>query len=203
MLRAAMVKEQQGTSDVAAGGLHFPCPVTTIIRRRVRPGSEADYERWMGDITRAAATFSGYLGTTTLRPSGDAQPEYLVILDFASAAELERWMGSELRHEWLDRAEALCLEDAEVQTLTGLERWFTLPNRAVSQPPSRSKMAFLTAVGLYPLLLLLTVALRPLVGELAWPLQILISVALGVPLMTWAVMPLITRLTFRWLYPGR
>lgn len=157
----------------------------------------------MGDITRAAATFSGYLGTTTLRPSGEAQPEYLVILDFASAAELERWMGSSLRREWLERAEALCLEDAEVQTLTGLERWFTLPHRAVSQPPSRSKMALLTAVGLYPLLLVLTLALRPLVGGLHWPLQILISVALGVPLMTWVVMPLITRVSFRWLYPGR
>ena len=184
--------------------LHFPSSVTTIIRRTVRADAEHDYERWMHGITCAAAAFPGYLGTTILRPQ-DPQParhrEYTVLLNFASAAELETWMGSQVRKRHLEAASHLCLDDSEVQTLTGLERWFTLPNRAVSQPPARYKMALLTALGLYPLLLLLSLALRPFTGSWPWPLAILLSVVLGVPLMTWAVMPGVTRLFFRWLYP--
>lgn len=185
-------------------GLHFPSTVTTIIHRRIRAGAEDEYEAWMHRITGAAAVFPGYLGTTILRPE-DAGPaertrEYTVLLNFATTADLERWMGSAVRREHLDAAAHLCLDDSEIHTLTGLERWFTLPNRAVTQPPARYKMAALTALGLYPLLIVLTLALRPLTGDLAWQLQILFSVVLGVPLMTWAVMPLVTRLFFRWLY---
>ncbi|PIE19799.1 MAG: antibiotic biosynthesis monooxygenase [Proteobacteria bacterium] len=188
----------------SSDGLHFPSTVTTIIHRQIRAGAEAEYERWMHGITCAAAAFSGYLGTTILRPD-DSKPsertrEYTVLLNFATAAHLERWMSSAERQEHLHLAAHLCLDDSEIQTLTGLERWFTLPDRAVSQPPARYKMAALTALGLYPLLLLLTLALRPLIGGLPSEVQILISVVLGVPLMTWAVMPLVTRLFFRWLY---
>lgn len=182
---------------------HFPCPVTTMIRRRVKPGQEDAYERWMSEITEAAARFDGFLGTTVLRPEKGSNQDYVIILDFANSLYLRGWMTSEIRQSFLERSERLCLADSETETITGLERWFSLPNRAFSQPPTRMKMAILTTVGLYPLLIIIALFLRPALGQFSWPLQILVSVLIAVPAMTWIVMPLLTRLFFPWLYKIR
>lgn len=189
-------------STPAREGRHFPCLVTTMFARRVRAGMEEAYEQWMRGITAEACNFPGYLGTTVLRPRGEEQPQYIVIINFGSGGELESWMHSEARAAWLKRAEPLTVDDEEAQTITGLERWFTLPSRAVSQPPPRYKMAVLTVVGLFPLLVLLQLVLTPVVEPLPHWLRLLVSVLVAVPLMTYAVMPVVTWAFFRWLYPG-
>jgi antibiotic biosynthesis monooxygenase (ABM) superfamily enzyme len=198
-LDSPAANREAATDHTNAGALNFPCVATSIITRRVRAGKEADYEQWMDGITGEATAFDGYLGTTVLRPQpGD--DTYIVIINFTTGKMLERWMTSPARLGWIDKAKSLTLDDAEVQTLTGLERWFTLPSRAVSRSPERYKMAALTSLGLYPLLIVLTILLSPVIGSWPWPLRILTTVVIGVPLMTWAVMPLVTRLFFRWLY---
>ena len=101
----------------------------------------------------------------------------------------------------LVHAKELTIDDEDVESLTGLEPWFTLPNRVVNQPPARWKMALLTALGVYPLLLALSALLNPVVGD--WPLALRLgaSLVLGIPLMTWFIMPGLSRLFFGWLYP--
>jgi antibiotic biosynthesis monooxygenase (ABM) superfamily enzyme len=172
-----------------------------MITRRVRHGREQEYERWVHGVGEAAMAFPGHQGVTVLGPHGEAPRAYTTIFTFDTAEHLQRWMSSPERREWLARAGALTADDADVQTLTGLERWFTLPNRVVNQPPPRYKMALLTALGVYPLLLLLSSVLAPLIGD--WPLaaRLLVSLAIGIPLMTWHIMPLLSRLFFAWLYP--
>jgi antibiotic biosynthesis monooxygenase (ABM) superfamily enzyme len=183
------------------GEHHFPSPVTTMITRRVRPGKEADYEQWLHDVAEVAMGFAGHQGVTVLRPERRDEASYTAIFTFDTAANLQRWMTSEERGSWLDRAESMTLDDGDVQTLTGLERWFSVPNRAVNRPPPRYKMAILTAVGVYPMLLLLSYVLQPLVGGWPLPLRLLASLSIGIPLMTWHIMPLLSRLFFPWLYP--
>ena len=88
-----------------------------------------------------------------------------------------------------------------MSSLTGMERWFTLPNRSVTQAPPKYKSAILVFLGLYPLVLVLNLLWGPLIGS--WPaaLRILVSLAVSVPLMVWVIMPQLTRLFFGWLYP--
>ena len=179
---------------------HFPCPVTTIFSRRVRPGHEEQYEEWLQGINRDAASFPGFQGVTILRP-GPFRPEYLAIVQFDSAKNLERWMISDEREDWLAQLEGITLDSEEIAQMTGLERWFTLPDRSVSQAPPRYKTALLVLVGLYPLALVLNALLRPLIGD--WPpsMRLLVSLSISVPAMVWIVMPQLTRLFFSWLYP--
>ena len=178
----------------------FPCPVTTMFARRVQPGFESQYEEWLGGITRTAADFSGNQGSTILRP-GAGRTEYIAIVQFDSAQNLERWLVSEARADWLTKIESITLDSVEVSSLTGMERWFTLPDRSVTQAPPKYKSAFLVLLGLYPLVLLLNSLLQPLIGS--WPaaLRILVTLVVSVPLMVWVVMPQLTRLFFSWLYP--
>ncbi len=186
---------------MSSDSLHFPCQVTTMVTRRITPGREDEYAEGLREIARVARGFEGHQGVTILGPHGGPPTEITAIFTFDSAANLERWMTSDERREWLERARALTGDDEDVESLTGLEPWFTLPNRVVNRPPARWKMALLTALGVYPMLLLLGALLRPLVGDWPLPLRLAASLIPGIPLMTWFIMPGLSRLFFGWLYP--
>ncbi|MEM7166480.1 MAG: antibiotic biosynthesis monooxygenase [Planctomycetota bacterium] len=180
---------------------HFPSPVATMFARQVRPGYETEYEEWLAGISEAASRFHGSQGTTILKPTG-VREEYIAISQFENSDCLEAWLCSDQRRDWLEKLNTIALDHEEVKALTGMERWFTLPNRAVSQPPARYKTAILVFVGLYPLLLVINALLAPVTDP--WPraVQILLSLSISIPVMVWVVLPWLTRLSFGWLYPS-
>ena len=179
----------------------FPCPVTTIFSRRVRPGREADYEAWLAGIQQVASTFPGNQGVTVLRPGMARQGEYVSLVQFDSTEHLDDWMTSPERASWIAKLEDITLDSVEVDSLTGMEKWFTLPDRAVSQAPAKYKSAVLIFLGLYPLQMLLGALLDPWFGAWPAPVRILAYLTVSVPVMVWGLMPLLTRVFFGWLYP--
>ena len=174
--------------------------VTTTITRRVKPGHEAAYEKFLADISAAAGAFPGYLGEEVFRPAG-GQSEYRIVYRFDSAAHLRGWLVSEERAAWLQRAEPHVAGPMRTQFLTGLEAWFTLPNRPGTPAPPPYKMAILTWVTIFPLITLVVVASGPLLGSLPLVARLAVTTLVTVSLMTWVVMPRVTRLLHRWLYP--
>jgi len=71
----------------------------------------------------------------------------------------------------------------------------------LSAPPQQAKMAAVTLLGIYPLILLASRTLAPALDWLPLLLRELVVAAVLVVLMTYAVMPLLTRLLERWLLP--
>jgi antibiotic biosynthesis monooxygenase (ABM) superfamily enzyme len=178
-------------------------PVTTTVTRRVKPGHEAAYEQFLAGISGAARAFPGYLGVEVFRPVPGGDGEYRIIYRFDSAAHLRAWLDSAEHAAWLARAEPHVAGPIQAQVLTGLESWFTLPSQPGAPPPPPYKMALVTWATIFPLITLVVVATAPLLG--GWPLVARLAVTTGVtvPLMTWVVMPRVTRLLHRWLYPDR
>jgi antibiotic biosynthesis monooxygenase (ABM) superfamily enzyme len=178
-------------------------PVTTTVTRRVKPGHEAAYEGFLTGISGAARAFPGYLGVEVFRPAPGGTDEYRMVYRFDSAAHLRAWLDSAEHTAWLARAEPHVAGPIQSQVLTGLEGWFTLPTQPGVPPPPAYKMALVTWATIFPLITLVVVATAPLVGD--WPLVVRLAVTTGVtvPLMTWVVMPRVTRLLRRWLYPDR
>jgi len=84
--------------------------------------------------------------------------------------------------------------------LTGLESWFTLPSQPGAPPPPY-KMAVLTWVTICPLITAIVIATAPLIGSLPVVPRLAITTLITVPVMTWVVMPRVTRLLRGWLYP--
>jgi uncharacterized protein len=183
--------------DEAAG------PVTATVTRRVKPGHEAAYEQFLAGIGGAARAFPGYLGEEVFRPAGGAGGEYQIVYRFDSGAHLRGWLDSGERAAWLARAEPHTAGPLRAQYLTGLESWFTLPAQPGAPPPPPHKMAVLTWAAIFPLITLVVLATAPLIGP--WPLvpRLAVTTAVTVSAMTWVVMPRMTRLLRRWLYPGR
>jgi uncharacterized protein len=176
-------------------------PVTTTVTRRVKPGHEPFYEGFLRGIIAAASRFPGHLGVDVFRPEAASTGEYRVVYRFDSAEHLRAWLESDERAAWLERAEPHVIGPMRTRVVTGLETWFTLPGGPAAPPPPRYKMALLTWITLFPLITLVVLALEPILEELTRVPRLALTTAVTVPIMTWLVMPRVTRLLHRWLYP--
>jgi uncharacterized protein len=177
-------------------------PVTTTVTRRIRPGHEAAYEEVLEEILAAASRFPGHLGVEVFRPSPGATPgEYRTVYRFDNAEHLRAWLDSDERAAWLERAEPHLAGPLRTSFVTGLETWFTLPDQPGRPPPPPYKMAVLTWITIFPLITLIVKLTGPLLQDLPLAARLGITTALTVPLMTWVVMPRVTRLLRGWLYP--
>jgi uncharacterized protein len=177
-------------------------PITTTVTRRVKPGHEPFYDQFLEGIIAAARRFPGHLGVEVFRPESASAGEYRVVYRFATAQHLRAWLDSDEHATWLERAEPHVIGPMRTQFVTGLETWFTLPGRPTTPPPPPYKMALVTWITIFPLITLVVVVLGPLLKDLALVPNLAITTALTVPIMTWLVMPRVTRLLRGWLYPG-
>lgn len=177
-------------------------PVTAVISQRVSRQHQAAYERWVQGISEAARQFPGHSGLTVIRPEAGICLNFVIILRFDCYSNLKRWLDSDERQRWLDRAKPFIAKQNKVQILTGFETWFTLPVKAVQGPPARYKMAILTTCAVFVAVNLLNPVLMPLLTQfLPQLLASLVATYLVVLVLTYGVMPRLTKLFRRWLYP--
>lgn len=176
-------------------------PVTVVVSRVVKPNCIESFEDWISGITSECSTFEGYLGSDVVRPHDPRNPTYVTIFKFDTYQHLRAWADSPNRARWVEKVRPLTVGEADVKKITGLEYWFSLPDRAAVMPPPRHKMAVVTLIAIYPLILLVDFLLEPLTYEMPHLMGLLLSVGLTVILMTWVVMPIMTRVFAFWLYP--
>ena len=173
-------------------------PVTAVFTWAVTPGREQDFENWLRITDAEAEKFPGQEGVTWLRPDGENQ-HYYAVLRFRDSDSLRRWIESPQRAA---RVQALAGIAAEVNprlTTTGLEAWFNLPRQAV-RPPSRWKMSVVTLIAVYPPVLLFEYLTHDLWHSWPLPVRTLILPIILSPLLTYAIMPALSRLFRRFLY---
>jgi hypothetical protein len=174
-------------------------PVTLVISRRVKPGGEAAFEAWARELQAASRGFPGYRGTGVLRPP-PGLAEYTFAVRFDSPEAARAW-DAELRREWLPRAPPEVLaSDAQVR-FEGVEFWFSAPAHAPGQPV-RWKMALVLSFVVAALIVLISPLTRAMASA-AWPLpaRALVIGTVQCVLMTYVVMPRVTRWLGAWVLP--
>jgi uncharacterized protein len=177
----------------------FQEPITVIVTRRIKPGFEQEFEAWLAGVVAEALRFPGHQGVNVIRPASASQPEYTLIFRFDRIDNLRRWEESDTRREWLGRVEALTVGEVSLHKVSGLEFWFT-PSAGALIPP-RWKMAVVTCLAIYPLINLLRLVLAPYTATLSPWISSALTLPLSITLMTWLIMPWMTRLFAWWLYP--
>jgi uncharacterized protein len=173
-------------------------PVKIIIERHVHPGAESAFQAWAERYVAAARRFPGHQGSSMLSTPGGGS--HVILLRFASSDDLDAWQRSEAATALLREADAVSAAGPSSQVRSGLETWFTLPDRPMpAKPPANWKMAIVTWVALLPLVIAVAYLFAPF--RLPFLLEVSLSTAIPVALLTWVVMPALTRLLYRWLYP--
>jgi antibiotic biosynthesis monooxygenase (ABM) superfamily enzyme len=178
-------------------------PATAVISRRVKRGREQEFDEWASGLQTARKKSPGYLGSEVLCPSDSKDNEYKIIVQFDHASNLHAWENSEEHQRWLRKSRPLLQEKEKFQFLTGLETWFTLPSKPGEPPPPRYKMALATWLGIFPVVTVIFILLGPWLDLLPLVLHTLILTAMVATLMTYVIMPHMTRLLAFWLYPDR
>jgi hypothetical protein len=187
------------TAADAAAAQHSE--VTSVIRHTVRPGKQADYEAWLRKIVPLASSHPGHRGVNVISPTG-ASTQYTVVLHFDHIDNLRSWLDSDTRRRLIGEALPLLAGEDQVEIKTGLEFWFTPPGKVPRARPYKQYLVTLSVI--YPLTLLIPVLLAPLVRQIPFlePFFVrqLVSDAVIVGLIIYAIMPRYTRLLAAWLY---
>jgi antibiotic biosynthesis monooxygenase (ABM) superfamily enzyme len=183
---------------LAAGRVDGDGPVTFVMSRRARPGHHAEFEAWLEGVSRAAEAFPGSDGVTIIRPRHPAG-EHVLIGRWRRYEDLERWVSSPERADWLIRAEPVSEGSATTVAQTGMEAWFSLPGETLMRPPRRWKQVLVTWLVLAPLIVLLGQVLAPVIATFHPIAATYVFTGVSTVLMAYLLMPVVVRALRPWL----
>lgn len=176
--------------------------VTTVVTRHVKADRVDDYEDWLRRLLADAATLPGYLGADVHRPpTGAATPTFTSVFRFARLDDLRAFETSDLRRRYLDEVVDLVEADPVWCTQTGLELWFAAPPGTVVPQPVRWRMALLLGTVVYLLVLVFGAVAGAVIPDWPGPLRLAAVIAVEITLMTYVLLPWLTRRLARWIYP--
>jgi len=170
-------------------------PVTITIRRRVKGGRELEFEESLREFVPQSLRFPGHLGVLVLK----AAPEWVVVIKFQRRSDYDAFRDSPEYQRWTAHVSDLLEAEPDAVESSGLESWFTLPGESLASDIPRWKIAIVTWLGVNVAVIATTYGLWPVVGD--WPFipQCLVVNAVVVVLLTWLIMPLLTRYLRFWL----
>jgi len=169
-------------------------PVHVAIVRKVLPGKEEAFKAALRNFLGESFIQGGVQGAGMITALPGGEPNEIGILrTFANEAERDAFYNSQLFKEWEAYANTVT-EPPVYRNLTGLEAWFRSP----MQPP-RYKMALATLCGVFPTALFLSYTIAPLIADWHMLIKQLIFAVCMVSLLTWVVMPVVTKLFKGWL----
>ena len=185
-----------------------PDPTTPILRVRGPrassvivhrfPADHADaFMEWLHGITDAAGAYPGYQATEIYPPTGDGD-EWVVIIHFDDEQMLQAWLDAPERAAWVARLPHEA-RDFRLHTMpAGFGSWVA-GQTADGTPVPHWKSFLLVLVGLYPVVMLLTLIVAPRTAGLGMAFAMLVGNILSVAILEWAVMPLLNRALAPWL----
>lgn len=171
-------------------------PIHIAITRQVRTGCEAEFQQALREFLQTSFAHGGVQGASMLTPTpGSDSREYGILRTFANERERDAFYESPMFKVWEERARTLTEGEPVYRQLHGLEAWFRSPH----SPPPRWKMAVATFLGVFPVAMSLNLTLGPAIRSWHFVLSNALFNACVVALLTWVVMPLVTRVLHPWL----
>jgi uncharacterized protein len=172
-------------------------PIHVAVVRTVTSGCEAEFQQALREFFQTSFAHGGVLGATMIvPPPGSNSREFGILRTFADEKERDDFYKSPAFEAWRKRVTPLTEGEPVYRQLHGLEAWFRSP-----APPPRWKMAVATYLGVLPVVILLSLTLGPAISSWHFLFNHIVFNMCVVALLTWIVMPLVTRALDSWLQP--
>ena len=166
------------------------------MTQRVNPDAWDDFRRAHAEITMVMRDFDGYLSCELVEPVPGVQDDHAVVFAFASREDLDRWFASDERRKVLELIAPLIEGERTLNVVGGFGGWFSAdPHRE----PRRWKQAVAVLIALFPTTLTLSFLQRTFVSDVPWVPALFVSNVLGIMVLTWLLMPAVTRVLASWL----
>jgi uncharacterized protein len=172
-----------------------------IVSSSVSSGMEANFQAAHIKLTTAASQFSGYEGTAVFPPG--APGKWMSLIRFRTEPQLSAWLRSPQRNEALPPVRSSLTRDFSVLAQTTPFGTTVRNVDGKAQMTPSWKTAMLLLMVLYPMVMLQSRFVAPVIGKLGvqpW-LSVWLSQILSVALMQWWLMPTVSSWCRRWLDP--
>jgi antibiotic biosynthesis monooxygenase (ABM) superfamily enzyme len=163
---------------------------------RVVPSAAEDFRALHDEVLVELATSPGFLRCDLFEPVPGVQEDTVVVLAFDTRANLDRWLHSDERRRILEQMERYTEGDRIVNVVGGFAGWFA-PTGGASVRKWKSAAAVLLA--LIPTSLVFTALRLTLFPDLAPVLATIASNVVGIVVLTWLLMPIVTARLSSWL----
>lgn len=176
---------------------------SAVFVQHVPAAAKDKFLQWQRGIARVAESFAGYAGTDVYPPGDKCREQWVVVQHFDDDESLQQWLRSPVRLRWIQEIQAEMGECHTTQLSGGFASWFVdrVQNEA---PPAGWKMALAVLLGLYPTVMLLTLYFPgPFTNTWNIALAMLLSNALSVSVLQWAIMPVLNKILGPWLQADR
>lgn len=175
---------------------------SVVITHHVLEGKQAEYEKWLEQIAPLTKHSEGFIDHQIVRPIPHLTFIYTVIIRFDTIENLKKWMESDDRKRFIEKATPYFRKNDNYKIKSGLD--FLFETESETKVPVRWKQYLVTWSAIYPLSLLIPLLVLPFLRFLHIPenhyLDALVISGCIVFLMVFAVMPYYTRLIRKWLY---
>ncbi len=181
-----------------------PEPVTAVASFRIGPESASRFVTFERDVRAALASFDGYLGSQVFEAVPGVQDDTVITFAFDSRDHLDAWFESAERAALLATIEPDVEGDRVINVVDQLggslgssfAGWFRGTDE---RPVKRWKQASVILLALFPTSLALTLLRLWLLPGLALVPTVFVSNVLGIIVLTWVLMPYLTRVLDPWL----
>ena len=170
--------------------------VTAVASFRIRPGQEDRTTEFHDRLLELLPQFPGYLSCELFEPVPGVQDDVAVVFSFDSREHLDAWFRSEERARLLADVAEFVEGSTTVNVVDGFGGWFS---GTVGPEPRRWKQATVVLLGLFPTAVVLTAVRQWLIPDVHWIGAVLFANVFGVIILSWVIMPRLTRLFSGWL----
>lgn len=168
-------------------------PVTAVASFRLRPDAAPELPGFYRRLVHELASFDGFLQCDLFEPVPGVQHDTVIVFAFDTRSHLDVWLESPERSDLLATLDPYLDSERVLNVVGGFGGWFG-PGAV-----RRWKQASIVLLALFPTSLLIGALRREWLPEIPFVLGVFVSNVIGIAILTWVLMPWLTRIFDRWL----
>ncbi|MBD2190138.1 hypothetical protein [Pseudanabaena mucicola] len=181
---------------------------SAVIEHIVSKDKQIAFRQWHQSLVRSIQKAEGYIQIDMPSPleCKNGVLKWYSVMHFDSPTHLNNWLASSDRKEMMKTGQQFFETYRFKSFTTGLEGWFSHQSGAemTSLGPSAWKQALIVVLGLYPIVFLQSKLFESLGIMQSWSFanSMLVNLLITTIILTWFVIPQITRPLEFWLRPA-
>ena len=173
-------------------------PVTLVVSTRVLPEQVPEFKAWQKEMNALEKTFPGFLDSRLVEPI--TGQEWTILLRFDCKEHIDNWLHSPQRQALMQKIDTAL--HGQARKAVDFGGWFEAAADDGARPANWKQMLSVL-VAIYPIVMLTMLYVDPRLQGLQMPraLGVLRDNLISCSLLTWLVMPRLTRALSFWLQP--